>query len=275
MKRRRFLNFGARTLVLGWAASAGLAPRLLAQEPPEPVDGGDSAEMPLKRVPGLNAVEVRLGMSADFTGADAAVSVDALRGALAWLNEVNSLGGIAGRRLKLLAQDDGGDARRAVRNVRALIDEHEVFCLFNLCGTAAIGQVLPLVFAHREADLWMLGDISGAQAQRMPAVAGQVLPLRASHRAEMAALVAALRDEGASRFGLFYPITPHGRSGADAAQRAVGAAGATVAGEATWRPGARGSRTRGQVARWLRRLSRRPLPARRVERRRRRCVHGA
>ncbi|MEM1179384.1 MAG: ABC transporter substrate-binding protein [Acidobacteriota bacterium] len=250
LKRRQFLALGARAAAVGagfalagprdaWGqgsskeGDAGISPEVPARS--RETTAGDTP--PLKRVPGLNAVEIRLGMTGDFSGPSAPVAVDALRGALAWLNETNDLGGIEGRHLTLLPLDDGGNPRRAVQNVRTFLEDPAVFCLFNLVGTAPLGAILPILRSRRGEDLWLLGELSGAEAARSAPYAPQVFPVRPSHRLEMAALVRTMVTAGERAFGVLHPLNAHGRSGADAARRAIVEAGARPVAEAAWRYG--------------------------------------
>ncbi|MEM8997387.1 MAG: ABC transporter substrate-binding protein, partial [Acidobacteriota bacterium] len=246
-KRRQFLRLGARAAAVGACYTAGWSTRSWARDaelPTEDSDAGRSSEdvtvdgPPLERVPGLNAVEVRIGMTGDFSGPSAKISVDALRGALAWLNEINALGGIEGRHVTLLPLDDEGSPRLAVRNLRTFLDAPEVFCLFNLVGTATLGAALPLLRSRRGEDLWLLGELSGAEAARTSPYAEQVFPVRPSHRRELAALVSAMAADGGREIAVLYPLDGHGRSGADAARRAIEAAGLRQVAEAAWRDGA-------------------------------------
>jgi branched-chain amino acid transport system substrate-binding protein len=60
-------------------------------------------------------------------------------------------GGINGRRIELVTQDDGYDVKRAVANVDGFIADSSTFALFNCFGTPMCEAVLPAVVSGRGA----------------------------------------------------------------------------------------------------------------------------
>ena len=50
-----------------------------------------------------------------------------------------------GRRIRVLQLDDAYDVQRAEENVRALNEDHKVFALVHLVGTAIVDKVLELI----------------------------------------------------------------------------------------------------------------------------------
>src|SRR5437868_2031907 len=55
-----------------------------------------------------------IGMSAAFKGPSTGLGVEFYRGARAWFDEVNRTGGVHGRKVRLVAYDDGYDPDPAV-----------------------------------------------------------------------------------------------------------------------------------------------------------------
>src|SRR5262249_57533560 len=96
---------------------------------------------------------------------------------------------------------------------------------------------LPII--KRYGEVIVVGNFTGAQPQREPPYVDYVFNVRASYRQEVAALVERFWGLGARKFGVFYQIDAYGRSGADAAERALAARGARIAGEATYVRGAK------------------------------------
>ena len=95
-------------------------------------------------VPGVSATEVLLGQSASFSGSFAGQAASYRDGALACFAAVNAAGGIHGRRIKLLSVDDAYDAQRASENTKRLIEEDQVFALFNPMWTNTVKAALAL-----------------------------------------------------------------------------------------------------------------------------------
>lgn len=102
--------------------------------------GGGSAGGSAGDTAGVTAGEVHLGMSNALTGPVAAVCLPASQGAQAWVDKVNSGGGVNGRKLVIDVLDDGSDAPRAAANVRALTNRG-IFAMFGGCGTVSAAAI--------------------------------------------------------------------------------------------------------------------------------------
>ena len=84
--------------------------------------------------PGVTSTEIRLGSSVPLSG-EAAVAGNVARGADAYFKYVNAKGGVFGRKIKFTYLDDGYDPGRAVNNAIRLVQQEQVFALFNTLGT--------------------------------------------------------------------------------------------------------------------------------------------
>ncbi len=226
MNRRKFL----KVLAGGAAGVAAGAPL-----PATPLLGfaqGSAA------VPGVTDDEIRIGMSAAFSGASAALGSDYYLGAQAAYEEVNANGGIFGRAVRVVALDDGYTPARTLGNTLRLVEQEGVFCLSNYVGTPTLVRALPMIKAFSGDDLVLVGNLTGAQAQREAPYVDQIFNVRASYRQEMGALVEQFWALGLRKFGVFYQIDAYGRSGTDGVARALAARGANILAEATYRRGA-------------------------------------
>ena len=87
-------------------------------------------------VPGTTrgAEEVVVGMSAAFNGPSRGLGIELYRGAMACFAEVNSKGGLHGRKIVLKAYDDEYNPDPAIANTRKLILEDDAFLLFGYVG---------------------------------------------------------------------------------------------------------------------------------------------
>ncbi len=232
IERRRFLWYLAGGLGAAWAARSGGA---LAQ-----VAAGAAAGTPAAgpEAIGVTAGEIRIGMSAAFKGAIAGLGTDYYRGAMALYSELNAQGGIGGRRLRLVALDDGYKPLECLKNTIRLVEEEKVFVLTNYVGTPTLTRALPVIRRYRDRGIVLVGNLTGAQPQREEPYSDQVFNVRASYRSEMAATVEELWKLGIRKFGVFYQIDAYGRSGTDAVARALAPRGAQILAEATYRRGA-------------------------------------
>lgn len=84
-------------------------------------------------------------------------SYDAGRPELALINRVqqgffasvNEGGGVRGRKIRLLALDDGGDVEQQRRNLRELADREQVLALFGMPRSALVeAEAIPQLFVH-------------------------------------------------------------------------------------------------------------------------------
>jgi branched-chain amino acid transport system substrate-binding protein len=111
--------------------------------------------------PGITDDEIKIGGSYPFSGPASAYRSIA-EGAKAQFELVNAQGGIDGRKINFITLDDAYEPPKAVQNARRLIEEEQVFALFNTLGTpnnVAIWdyvneQEVPHLYVATGASLW-------------------------------------------------------------------------------------------------------------------------
>jgi branched-chain amino acid transport system substrate-binding protein len=111
--------------VVWLAVLTALALALAACGRDEDEGGGD---------PGIDDDSIKLGGSYPFSGPASAYRSIAV-GARAHFKYVNAKGGVDGRKIEFVTLDDAYEPPRAVQNARRLIQQEEVFALFNTLGT--------------------------------------------------------------------------------------------------------------------------------------------
>ncbi|MDR3044321.1 MAG: ABC transporter substrate-binding protein [Desulfovibrio sp.] len=181
---------------------------------------------------------VRLGMSAPFSGSGASLGREFHRGAASCLARINAAGGVHGRRVEIVAMDDGYDPERTVWNVIRLIEEERVFALFGLVGTPTVTRVLPLLGGHPERTVPLLFPFTGARPLSLPRHEGLVFRLRASYDTEFSALVDRLYGAGCTRIAVFYQADAYGREGWADLRDALARRRLSLAAEASYPRGA-------------------------------------
>ncbi|NHZ45358.1 ABC transporter substrate-binding protein [Nitratidesulfovibrio liaohensis] len=181
---------------------------------------------------------VRLGMSAPFSGSGASLGREFHRGAASCLARVNASGGVYGRRVEIVAMDDGYDPERTVWNVIRLIEEERVFALFGLVGTPTVTRVLPLLGGHPERTVPLLFPFTGARPLSLPRHEGLVFRLRASYDTEFSALVDRLHGVECSRIAVLYQADAYGREGWADLRDALARRRLSLAAEASYPRGA-------------------------------------
>jgi ABC-type branched-subunit amino acid transport system substrate-binding protein len=181
--------------------------------------------------PGITPDRILLGQAAALEGPAAELGRGMREGLAAAFAEVNRAGGLRGRRLELLARDDGYEPTRAVEVTRRLIEEDRVFALVGPVGTPTSQAAQPVAAA---AGVPFVGPFTGAEFLRDPKL-GNVVNLRASYFQETEAMVERLTaDLGARRIAILYQDDAFGRAGLAGTQRALERRGMQLAAEGTY-----------------------------------------
>jgi branched-chain amino acid transport system substrate-binding protein len=84
--------------------------------------------------PGVTDTTILIGGTAPITG-EASSAASVARGAEAYFKWVNSHGGVNGRTITYKYLDDGYDPAKTVQGVRQLVQQDQVFAIFNTLGT--------------------------------------------------------------------------------------------------------------------------------------------
>jgi len=161
--------------------------------------------------PGVGDSSVTLGMSVPLTGPNGAYGKEMKEGALAYFAQLNAAGGINGKKVELLALDDGYETDKTVANTRKLINENKVFALMAYYGSSPTAEAMK-VFS--EAKVPLVGTISGAGSLRTP-VNRYMFHLRASYADETESIVNHLVGLGITQIAVFYQNDGFGKSGKD------------------------------------------------------------
>ncbi len=113
------------------------------------------------------AQEIRIGSVVDQSGLQSDISRDYLAGARTYFDQINSLGGIKGRKINLIVKDDEGVAANAIKLTRELIEAERVDALFGYVGDESVQAVSDdAVFKTSRVTLY--APLSGASLGRSP-----------------------------------------------------------------------------------------------------------
>jgi ABC-type branched-subunit amino acid transport system substrate-binding protein len=191
-RRTALLRIGIPLVLL---ASAGFVAGIYLLPPPKPGEVPAATEQTVpdatatpsaERTRGVTDTQVFFGMSAPFFGPVREYGRSMLVGIETCFRSVNDKGGVAGRKLYLLALDDDYEPDRARANMNELLDESRVFGLIGNFGTATAEVSLPIARAHRAL---FFGAYTGAQLLRHSPPDRYVFNYRSSYREETAAIV--------------------------------------------------------------------------------------
>lgn len=175
--------------------------------------------------PGFDDETVRVGMSTVLTGPSAGLGLEMRRGVQMRFDAANADGGVHGRKLELIALDDGYEPARTAPNMRELIDERDVFAVVGNVGTPTAVVSVPIA---NEKKVPFFGALTGAGILRRTPPDRYVVNFRASYDQEVKAMIDGLVDEVGippERIALFTQNDAYGDAGFSAAVKALSARG--------------------------------------------------
>jgi ABC-type branched-subunit amino acid transport system substrate-binding protein len=115
---------------------------------------------------GVTDSEIKLGTHAPLTGPAAAGNSKVAAAAKAYFDYVNAKGGIYGRKINFIVEDDGYDPATTQTVVRKLVEDEKVFAITGGLGTQTHKSVLDYLKDRQIPDLFVA---SGATAWNQPA----------------------------------------------------------------------------------------------------------
>ena len=96
---------------------------------------------------GVSNTEIKIGTTTDLSGPIAFMGKGVTDGAKLYFQYINDQGGIYGRKITFLMEDDGYQPPRAVQGAKKLITRDKVFCMFMILGSAQVNAMYPLMEA--------------------------------------------------------------------------------------------------------------------------------
>jgi ABC-type branched-subunit amino acid transport system substrate-binding protein len=163
----------------------------------------------LAQSPGVTADKIVLGQAAVFSGPAAQLGIQMRNGIKAYFDYVNARGGVHGRKLELVSEDDQYESKVAPLASKKLIEEHKVFALLGYVGTPTGVAHLPVV---TQARVPLVGMFTGAEALRVP-FNRYVFHVRASYYDETEKIVEQVVSLGGKRISVFYQNDAYGEAG--------------------------------------------------------------
>jgi branched-chain amino acid transport system substrate-binding protein len=174
-----------------------------------------------KPIPGVTDTEIRIGQSAPFSG-PASVYGQISTAESDYFRMVNDQGGINGRRINLIALDDGYSPPKSIEVVRRLIEEDQVAILFQTIGTACNAAIRKYVNQKKVPDIWLGSGasmfVSGAQEYKWS------IPFQPSYRLEGRMYAKYILDHKPdARIGILYQNADLGRDYVNGLKDGLGA----------------------------------------------------
>jgi ABC-type branched-subunit amino acid transport system substrate-binding protein len=174
---------------------------------------------------GITDREIRFGMSAPFSGAAKEVGRQMKLGIDVAFNRINDAGGVEGRKLKLIATDDGYEPTRTADNIKQLYEKDQVFGFIGNAGTPNAAVSVPYALERR---MLFFGAFTGANVVRHDPPDRYVFNYRVSYAEETDAAVRYLvkmRRLQPRQIAVFAQQDPYGDAGFAGVAKAVRALG--------------------------------------------------
>ncbi len=169
---------------------------------------------------GVTDTEILLGQSAALKGNAKLLGQELSSGTNAYLNKINRLGGVFGRKIRIISYDDSYNPVKCVNNSRKLIYEDKVFALFNYIGTPTTKAVNFYLNANN-IEIPLITPFTGAEFLRNP-VKKNIINLRASYYNETNALVNYfVKTLDLSEISVFYQNDSYGKAGLTGVKKAL------------------------------------------------------
>jgi ABC-type branched-subunit amino acid transport system substrate-binding protein len=109
--------------------------------------------------PGVTDTEIKIGSTMPFSGPASSLS-EVGRSEAAYFRMLNDGGGINGRKINLVALDDGYSPPKAVEQVRKLVEEDKVAFIFSPLGTPSNTAIVKYLNARKVPHLLVVSGIS-------------------------------------------------------------------------------------------------------------------
>lgn len=116
--------------------------------------------------PGVTPASIRIGMFGPLSGASMAYGFDVMNAARMYYNKINKEGGINGRKIEIVQEDDRCNANDVVAAVKKLVDQDQVFLLNG--GSCSAPVVAAKDYVTRAGVPWVMLNASGDGALYPP-----------------------------------------------------------------------------------------------------------
>ncbi len=183
---------------------------------------------------GISEDSITFGMTAAQTGPVATIGVPLARGLQAYFDYVNAHGGVNGRQIKLIVEDDQYIPANTLAAVKKLVEEDHIFALVRPLGTAQTAAILDYA---TEKNLPVVGIASGSSLWSTP-FKKNVFGIQPTYALEGKLMAQyALDTLKASRVAVFYQDDAFGKEGANAFIEALRARGVEPVAQVPYTPG--------------------------------------
>ncbi len=105
---------------------------------------------------GVTKNEIVIGSIQDLSGPIAGFGKQARNGMLMRVDEINEVGGVNGRKLKLVVEDSGYDPKKALLAAQKMVQKDKIFAMIGTLGTGVVMATLPTLMDRNVPNLFPL-----------------------------------------------------------------------------------------------------------------------
>ena len=172
---------------------------------------------PSYTVPGVTDTQITIGTFAAQSGAVAIVGVPFYHGLQAYLNYINDNGGVYGRKIKLLVEDDQANPALTVPAVKKLVEENHVYAIVGGVGTP--GCLAVMDYLNNNGVPFIYQASGSSQLANPPKK--YVFAVQPNYYNEGQIFVKYALSLGLKNFALLYEDDDAGNEGAQGVQQGV------------------------------------------------------
>jgi branched-chain amino acid transport system substrate-binding protein len=183
---------------------------------------------------GVSTNEIVLGTHQDLSGPVTALGTSLRDGLLLAADEINSGGGIHGRKIRLIVEDSGFDPKKAVFATQKMLENDHIFALIAPLGSACVAASMPLAL---DAGVPLLFSGTPADLTYKPynkIKFGLAVPYGEQVRTQVKYAVEKLAKK---RFGILYQDDETGQNVLRAAEEQLKVHAMTIAARASYKRG--------------------------------------
>lgn len=184
---------------------------------------------------GVSVTEIVIGTIQDLSGPLAGASKHIRDGMQMRVDELNERGGVAGRKLRLVVEDNGYDPRKAALAAQKLVNSDKVFAVLGHIGTITNLAAVPVL---QERGVINFMPASGARQLFEPADKFKAAWLVPYYDEMLMSLKWLAKEKGAKKVGILYQDDEFGLENQRGAEAALKAMGMTFAESTTYKRGA-------------------------------------
>jgi branched-chain amino acid transport system substrate-binding protein len=167
------------------------------------------------KVRGVTKTEIILGMHTDLSGPAASYGVHSSNAMRLRIDEINEQGGIYGRKIRLIVEDNQYQVPRAVQAANKLINRDNIFLMAGALGTPMNNAVLP---DQLKAGVINFSPITAARQMSEPFHKLKFAGLASYYDQIRAGMKWMVANKGKQRFCVLYQDTDFGKEILEAVQ---------------------------------------------------------